>query len=97
MHPFASAKVNLPSRFVSHFAKRSAISLLRDASSAYVLIGKEVNAQATSIKVGLVRCIGIYFPVGLGFAELSIATLTTVLAIAINESTDPPAVLKDSP
>jgi ribosomal protein L11 methylase PrmA len=35
--------------------------------------------------------------VGLGFAEASIATLTTAFAIAINESTDPPAVLKDSP
>jgi hypothetical protein len=74
MHPFASFIVSLPSWFVSHFAKRSAISLLRDASSADTFNGKAANAQATSIKVFLAKCIDIaYLPVGEGFAEVSIA------------------------
>jgi hypothetical protein len=74
MHPLASSIVNLPSRFVSHFAKRSAISLLREALSADTFNGKATNAQATSIKVFLAKCIDIaYLPVGEGFAEVSIA------------------------
>jgi hypothetical protein len=38
-----------------------------------------------------------YFPVGVGFADVSIAERTTFFAIATNESADPELVLKDSP
>jgi len=38
-----------------------------------------------------------YFPVGVGFADVSNAERTTFLAIATNDSADPEFVLNDSP